>query len=167
MKKIKTSINNYSEMSITQYLTSSISILIKICIQEGFIIFVHKLFIVILKYQFKICFYLLCRQQNNTSSNEGTASLSAFAWHVLREICSQQWVLERCLSHPEELCHPDNLLDPLLTHSQAQRLLHMICYPETSSRMDELDQKSVISMILEVCRSSSQVTKIKFFFFKF
>lgn len=92
------------------------------------------------------------RQQNNSSANtnEGPTSLSAFAWHVLREICSQQWVLERCLSHPEELCHPDNLLDPLLTHSQAQRLLHMICYPETSSAMDELDQKSVISMILEV-----------------
>lgn len=95
---------------------------------------------------------LLYRQQTTAPTSEGTASLSAFAWHVLREICSQQWVLERCLSHPEELCHQDNLLDPLLTHSQAQRLLHMICYPEPSCAMDEQDQKSVITMILEVSK---------------
>ncbi|KAJ8951793.1 hypothetical protein NQ318_019766 [Aromia moschata] len=67
----------------------------------------------------------------------------------LREICSQQWVLERCLSHPEELCDMDNLLDPLLSHSQAQRLLHMICYPDAASSIDDLDQKSMISRILE------------------
>lgn len=69
---------------------------------------------------------------------------------MLREICSQQWVLERCLCHPEELCHHDNLLDPLLSHSQAQRLLHMICYPDASATIDELDQKSMIGRILEV-----------------
>lgn len=86
---------------------------------------------------------------SSTVNGESTASLSAFACHVLREICSQQWVLERCLSHPEELCHPDNLLDPLLSHSQAQRLLHMICYPDVSSAIEELDQKSMIGRILE------------------
>lgn len=59
-------------------------------------------------------------------------------------------MLERCLCHPEELCHNDNLLDPLLSHSQAQRLLHMICYPDISSTIDELDQKSMITRILEV-----------------
>ncbi|XP_045472646.1 mediator of RNA polymerase II transcription subunit 12 isoform X2 [Harmonia axyridis] len=87
--------------------------------------------------------------QSSTGNAESTASLSAFACHVLREICSQQWVLERCLSHPEELCDMDNLLDPLLSHSQAQRLLHMICYPEAGINYDELDQKSMISRILE------------------
>lgn len=56
----------------------------------------------------------------------------------------------RCLCHPEKLCDSDNLLDDLLTHSQAQRLLHMICYPEAASSIDELDQKSMISRILEV-----------------
>lgn len=89
-------------------------------------------------------------RQSSTGNSESTASLSAFACHVLREICSQQWVLERCLCHPEELCHNDNLLDPLLSHSQAQRLLHMICYPDASSTIDELDQKSMITRILEV-----------------
>lgn len=44
----------------------------------------------------------------------------------------------------------DNLLDPLLSHSQAQRLLHMICYPDAGSSIDYLDQKSMISRILEV-----------------
>lgn len=100
-----------------------------------------------------ICEIILCIlifSQSSTSSAEGTASLSAFANHVLREICSQQWVLERCLSHPEELCDMDNLLDPILSHSQAQRLLHMICYPDAASSIDDLDQKSMISRILEV-----------------
>lgn len=93
---------------------------------------------------------MLFFSQSSTSSAESTASLSAFANHVLREICSQQWVLERCLSHPEELCDMDNLLDPILSHSQAQRLLHMICYPDAASSIDDLDQKSMISRILEV-----------------
>lgn len=92
-------------------------------------------------------------RQSSTSNAESTASLSAFANHVLREICSQQWVLERCLSHPEELCDMDNLLDPILSHSQAQRLLHMICYPDAASSIDDLDQKSMISRILEVNRT--------------
>ncbi|XP_066254151.1 mediator of RNA polymerase II transcription subunit 12 isoform X3 [Euwallacea similis] len=87
--------------------------------------------------------------QISTGNPEATASLSAFANHVLREICSQQWVLDRCLCHPEKLCDSDNLLDDLLTHSQAQRLLHMICYPELAASIDELDQKSMISRILE------------------
>lgn len=88
-------------------------------------------------------------RQSSTGNAESTASLSAFACHVLREICSQQWVLERCLCHPEELCDMDNLLDPELSHSQAQRLLHMICYPDSGINYDELDQKSMISRILE------------------
>lgn len=94
--------------------------------------------------------FWLHSRQSSTGNAESTASLSAFACHVLREICSQQWVLERCLCHPEELCDMDNLLDPLLSHSQAQRLLHMICYPDAGSSIDDLDQKSMISRILEV-----------------
>lgn len=88
-------------------------------------------------------------RQSSTGNAESTASLSAFACHVLREICSQQWVLERCLSS-DELCHVDNLLDPLLSHSQAQRLLHMICYPDAGASIDSLDQKAMITRILEV-----------------
>lgn len=80
---------------------------------------------------------------------ENTASLTDFAQHVLRQITSQEWVLERCLRNPEELCQPDMLLDNMLTPKQAQRLLHMICYH--SSGLDlVMDQKIMISRILEV-----------------
>ena len=79
---------------------------------------------------------------------ESVKGLSDFAQHVLRQICSQEWVLERCLQNPEELCHPGMLLDDVLTPRQAQRLLHMICYPETSSDAF-LDQKTHITNILE------------------
>lgn len=95
-----------------------------------------------------VCGSRTTHRQSSTGNAESTASLSAFACHVLREICSQQWVLERCLSS-DELCHVDNLLDPLLSHSQAQRLLHMICYPDAGSSIDSLDQKSMITRILE------------------
>lgn len=81
-------------------------------------------------------------------SNE-TSSLSDFAQHVLKQICSQEWVLERCLQNPEELCKPDMLLDNELTPRQAQRLLHMICYPN-STLDNNLDQRTLISRILEV-----------------
>lgn len=76
--------------------------------------------------------------------------LSDFAQHVLREICSQEWVLERCLQNPENLCHQDLLLDSMLSAKQAQRLLHMICYPATPvGKDDNLDQKAIITNILE------------------
>ncbi|XP_014230379.1 mediator of RNA polymerase II transcription subunit 12-like isoform X1 [Trichogramma pretiosum] len=81
-------------------------------------------------------------------SNETVKSLSDFALYVLRQICSQEWVLERCLQNPEELCQDDMLLDALLTPRQAQRLLHMICYPDTSADAF-LDQKTHITNILE------------------
>lgn len=84
-------------------------------------------------------------------TTSAAAGLSDFAQHVLRQICSQEWVLERCLQNPEELCHPDMLLDNMLTPKQAQRLLHMICYPElTATSDDNLDQRSIITRILEV-----------------
>ncbi|PNF33047.1 hypothetical protein B7P43_G16368 [Cryptotermes secundus] len=84
------------------------------------------------------------------STMETAAGLSDFAQHVLRQICSQEWVLERCLQNPEELCHTDMLLDSMLTPKQAQRLLHMICYPETTAATEEsLDQRDIIARILE------------------
>ncbi|XP_076661232.1 mediator complex subunit kohtalo [Halictus rubicundus] len=81
-------------------------------------------------------------------TTENVKGLSDFAQHVLRQICSQEWVLERCLQNPEELCHPDMLLDNMLTPRQAQSLLHMICYPETSTDAF-IDQKTHITNILE------------------
>ncbi|CAH1994715.1 unnamed protein product [Acanthoscelides obtectus] len=96
-----------------------------------------------------VCGSRTTHRQSSTGNAESTATLSAFANHVLREICSQQWVLETCLCHLEELCDMDNLLDPLLSHSQAQRLLRMICYPDAAAGIDGLDQKAMINRILE------------------
>lgn len=81
-------------------------------------------------------------------TTENVKGFSDFAHHVLRQICSQEWVLERCLQNPEELCHQDMLLDNMLTPRQAQKLLHMICYPETPTEAF-IDQKTHITNILE------------------
>lgn len=93
----------------------------------------------------------LAMSSSNSSAGlatESVKSLSEFAQHVLREICSQEWVLERCLQNPEELCRSDMLLDSMLTTRQAQKLLHMICYPEISPDAF-LDQKTHITNTLE------------------
>lgn len=59
-------------------------------------------------------------------------------------------MLERCLHNAEELCKPGFLIDPFLSSKQAQKLLHMICYPENESKLkEEMDQKTIISRILE------------------
>lgn len=91
-----------------------------------------------------------CREFNNPSAqNENLTSLSDFAQHVLRQICSQEWVLERCLRNASELCHL--LMDTMMTTKQAQQLLHMICYAEHESNLKaEMDQKAIIVRILEV-----------------
>lgn len=86
----------------------------------------------------------------SNANQDSTASLSDFAQHVLRQICSQEWVLERCLQNAEELCQQGMLIDNMLTAKQAQRLLHMICYPENESNLiAEMDQKAIIVRILE------------------
>ncbi|XP_015113779.1 mediator of RNA polymerase II transcription subunit 12 isoform X2 [Diachasma alloeum] len=79
---------------------------------------------------------------------ENVKGLSEFAQHVLRQICSQEWVLEKCLHNPEELFHVEMLLDNMLSAKQAQRLLHMICYPDTSPDAFH-DQRTHITNILE------------------
>ncbi|KAL6442397.1 hypothetical protein ACFW04_002558 [Cataglyphis niger] len=81
-------------------------------------------------------------------TTENVKGFSDFAHHVLRQICSQEWVLERCLQNPEELCHQDMLLDNMLIPRQAQKLLHMICYPDTPTEAF-IDQKTHITNILE------------------
>ncbi|XP_073983833.1 mediator complex subunit kohtalo isoform X3 [Rhodnius prolixus] len=83
----------------------------------------------------------------NVSNNGG---LSELAQLVLKELCSEEWILERCLQKPEDLCTPEMMLDSMLTAKQAQRLLHMICYPDQPVPNDaNLDQKAMITKILE------------------
>ncbi|XP_039485003.1 mediator of RNA polymerase II transcription subunit 12 isoform X1 [Drosophila santomea] len=75
-------------------------------------------------------------------------SLLEFAQAVLKQICAQEHVLERCLKNAEQLC--DMIIDEMLTAKQAQRVLHMICYPESEFNIiSELDQRSMIVRILE------------------
>lgn len=93
----------------------------------------------------------LAMSSSNSSAGmtaESVKSLSDFAQRILREICSQEWVLERCLQNPEELCDSDMLLDKMLSTEQAQKLLYMICYPESLPEAF-LDQKTHITNILE------------------
>ena len=98
-------------------------------------------------------FNLLLRNPNNSLNNsENGSSLSEFAQHVLKQICTQEWVLECCLKNSDDLCKNGVLLlDNMLTNKQAQRLLHMICYDnETNIKIEaNLDQKSMIVRILE------------------
>lgn len=64
-------------------------------------------------------------------------SLATYARYVLKQICTQPWVHQRCLQNPDELLKSDGLLDSCLTFRQAQRLLHMISRPETASTAAE------------------------------
>lgn len=74
-------------------------------------------------------------------SNFGTATenvpLASYARYVLRQICSQPWVHQRCLQNPEELLKLDGLLDSCLSLRQAQRLLQMISRPDTGASAAE------------------------------
>lgn len=81
---------------------------------------------------------------------DSSQSLSSLARRVLAEICSEEWVLQKCLQNIDELYQPDMLLDSMLTPRQAQRLLHMICYPDSASHTHpDLDQKTMITRLLE------------------
>ena len=61
--------------------------------------------------------------------NIESASLSEFAKHTLKQICSQEWVHEKCLHNFKMLCEDELLLDAMVTSKQAQQLLEMICHP--------------------------------------
>ncbi|XP_078403088.1 mediator of RNA polymerase II transcription subunit 12 isoform X3 [Cetorhinus maximus] len=78
-----------------------------------------------------------------------TASLDAYAKYVLKNICQQEWVGERCL---KSLCEDSSALqDPVLTNKQAQRLLQLICYPHRQLDSEEGDnpQRQRIKRILQ------------------
>lgn len=63
--------------------------------------------------------------------------LASYARYVLRQICSQPWVHQRCLQNPEELLKLDGLLDSCLSLRQAQRLLQMISRPDSGASVVE------------------------------
>lgn len=59
---------------------------------------------------------------------------------MLAEICSEEWVLQKCLQNPDELYQPDMLLDSMLTPRQAQRYKKFPKY-ENASRILNLKKK--------------------------
>ena len=56
--------------------------------------------------------------KGGVKSGVESASLDAYASHVLLQICSQPWVRERLLRNPDHLCTPELLLDNTLSHTQ-------------------------------------------------
>uniref|UniRef100_A0A673XZF1 Mediator complex subunit 12 n=1 Tax=Salmo trutta TaxID=8032 RepID=A0A673XZF1_SALTR len=79
-----------------------------------------------------------------------TASLDVYAKYVLKSICQQEWVGERCLRSLSE--DSSALQDPVLVNIQAQRLLQLICYPHRQLDSEEGDnpQRQRIKHILQV-----------------
>uniref|UniRef100_A0A674A8B0 Mediator complex subunit 12 n=1 Tax=Salmo trutta TaxID=8032 RepID=A0A674A8B0_SALTR len=79
-----------------------------------------------------------------------TTSLDIYAKYVLKSICQQEWVGERCLKSLSE--DSSALQDPVLVNIQAQRLLQLICYPHRQLDSGEGDnpQRQRIKRILQV-----------------
>nr|XP_033799825.1 mediator of RNA polymerase II transcription subunit 12 [Geotrypetes seraphini] len=89
------------------------------------------------------------KKTNGRTISIETASLDVYAKYVLRSICQQEWVGERCL---KSLCEDSNdLQDPVLSSIQAQRLMQLICYPHRLLDSEEGDnpQRQRIRRILQ------------------
>ena len=75
--------------------------------------------------------------RSNFAGTSENVPLASYARYVLRQICSQPWVHQRCLQNPEELLKLDGLLDSCLSLRQAQRLLQMISRPDSGASVAE------------------------------
>jgi mediator of RNA polymerase II transcription subunit 12 len=72
-------------------------------------------------------------------SDQGQLSLGELAHLALMQICSQDWVRDRCLQLPDDLCKQGFLLDNYLPAQQAQHLLRLICHTtDTGSEVARL-----------------------------
>jgi hypothetical protein len=76
-------------------------------------------------------------------------TLASFAYNALQQMCAEPWVRLQCLQNLEELCSAELLVDPLLSHKQAQRLLHLICYPDMPLPDEGLDPRVHIPRLME------------------
>ena len=75
--------------------------------------------------------------RNNFGGAAENVPLASYSRYVLRQICSQPWVHQRCLQNPDELLKLDGLLDSCLSLPQAQRLLQMISRPDSGASVVE------------------------------
>ena len=95
-------------------------------------------------------------EQSATQSIEGrleSATLQEFARYTLQQLCSQEWVRERCLQSPDDLLKSGTLLDRMLSLKQAQKLLRLMCVPpyfqmKNSSEHNNCSQRELISKML-------------------
>uniref|UniRef100_A0A671R911 Mediator of RNA polymerase II transcription subunit 12-like n=1 Tax=Sinocyclocheilus anshuiensis TaxID=1608454 RepID=A0A671R911_9TELE len=104
---------------------------------------------------FLLCIQVLAKDDMGSKKSGGrnvsieTASLVVYAKYVLKSICQQEWVGERCLKSLSE--DSSALQDPVLVNIQAQRLLQLICYPhrQLDSEEGENPQRQRIKRILQ------------------
>ena len=76
--------------------------------------------------------------------------LGDLALWSLQQICSQEWVRDRCLQVPDDLFSKHILLDPELKPHQAQSLLRMICHMQLPAGMKKSrDTSLTIGNVLE------------------
>ena len=76
--------------------------------------------------------------------------LGDLALWSLQQICSQEWVRDRCLQVPDDLFSKHILLDPELKPHQAQSLLRMICHMQLPAGMKKSrDTSLTIGHVLE------------------
>ena len=76
--------------------------------------------------------------------------LGDLALWSLHQICSQEWVRDRCLQVPDDLFSKHILLDPELKPHQAQSLLRMICHLQLPANIRRSrDTSLAISHVLE------------------
>lgn len=96
-------------------------------------------------------FVLPFGNRSTRQENMENAGLGEFAKLSLKQICSQDWVHEKCLRDREMLCKPDLLLDTMLSSKQAQQLLDMICHPRGSGPIlsSDHDQRQYVTHILQ------------------
>lgn len=96
-------------------------------------------------------------------------SLYDFAKHVLRQICMQDWVHDRCLRG--FMVHSETfklLLDKRFTHKDSQYLLNMICYhkqilPPSAFINDKSDSKQIIRLFQNLDEWSIRISWLQLF----
>ena len=76
--------------------------------------------------------YFLASSLPLTEDDLSKLPLGDLALWSLHQICSQDWVRDRCLQVPDDLFSKHILLDPEVKPHQAQSLLRMICHMQVS-----------------------------------
>jgi len=86
-----------------------------------------------------------------TRGGSSGKTLGELANLTLRQICSQEWVRDRCLQSPDYMCQPGILMDRILKPHEAQALLRMICHTEkvdlSKSKMQE--SNNIVGRIIQ------------------